>query len=220
MVAGSRSTDNLDGLDRVIAAPVDLASSDGPGAADADRRAGDSLRAVTAVVDRGFGDERVSRPVRAGTRFPDAAPLSTRGGGAAPFVPGRRSPTESGSKRSIRWPSWWRRCDRTGHLGECCYIAVAEAGDRPVCRAFTGRFTGRVFTGQARRQGVFDRARSAGCTAGGFACGPVRGDLCVFSPWMVVWFLAEAVGEANGDVEAAGGDGGGVHGSAVDGGDR
>ena len=30
MVAGSRSTDNLDGLDRVTAVPVDLASSDGP----------------------------------------------------------------------------------------------------------------------------------------------------------------------------------------------
>lgn len=30
VVAGSRSTDNLDGLDRVIAVSVDLASSDGP----------------------------------------------------------------------------------------------------------------------------------------------------------------------------------------------
>src|SRR6202011_1508402 len=30
VVAGSRSTDNLDGLDRVTAVPVDLASSDGP----------------------------------------------------------------------------------------------------------------------------------------------------------------------------------------------
>src|SRR5438270_13804775 len=30
VVAGSRSTDNLDGLDRVTAVPGDLASSDGP----------------------------------------------------------------------------------------------------------------------------------------------------------------------------------------------
>jgi NAD(P)-dependent dehydrogenase (short-subunit alcohol dehydrogenase family) len=31
VVAGSRSTENLDGLDRVIAIPVDLAAADGPG---------------------------------------------------------------------------------------------------------------------------------------------------------------------------------------------
>src|SRR5438445_11625426 len=31
VVAGSRSTENLDGLDRVIAMPVDLAAQDGPG---------------------------------------------------------------------------------------------------------------------------------------------------------------------------------------------
>ena len=31
VVAGSRSTENLDGLDRVIAMPVDLAAPDGPG---------------------------------------------------------------------------------------------------------------------------------------------------------------------------------------------
>ena len=37
---------------------------------------------------------------------------------------------------------------------------------------------------------------------------------------MLVWLLAVAAGKADGDVEAAGGDGGGVHGSAVDGGDR
>ena len=30
VVAGSRTTDNLDGLDRVIAVPVDLAAADGP----------------------------------------------------------------------------------------------------------------------------------------------------------------------------------------------
>src|SRR5215831_4811085 len=37
---------------------------------------------------------------------------------------------------------------------------------------------------------------------------------------MVVPFLAVATGQADGDVEAAGGDGGGVHSSVVDGGDR
>ena len=31
VVAGSRSTENLDGLDRVIAVPVDLSATDGPG---------------------------------------------------------------------------------------------------------------------------------------------------------------------------------------------
>jgi NAD(P)-dependent dehydrogenase (short-subunit alcohol dehydrogenase family) len=31
VVAGSRSTENLDGVDRVIAMPVDLAAPDGPG---------------------------------------------------------------------------------------------------------------------------------------------------------------------------------------------
>jgi hypothetical protein len=36
---------------------------------------------------------------------------------------------------------------------------------------------------------------------------------------MVVWLLAVAAREANDDVEAAAGDGRGVHGSAVDGGD-
>src|SRR5262245_61266272 len=50
--------------------------------------------------------------------------------------------------------------------------------------------------------------------------GPAHGDLCVFGPCMVVPFLAVATGQADGDVEAAGGDGGGVHSSVVDGGDR
>ena len=31
VVAGSRGTENLDGLDRVIAVPVDLSATDGPG---------------------------------------------------------------------------------------------------------------------------------------------------------------------------------------------
>jgi hypothetical protein len=50
--------------------------------------------------------------------------------------------------------------------------------------------------------------------------GAVRGDLCVFRPCMAVLFLAVAAGQADGDVEASGGDSGGVHGAAVHRGDR
>jgi hypothetical protein len=38
-------------------------------------------------LDPEFGELQVSRPVRAGTRFPDTEQLSARSGGAGPFVP-------------------------------------------------------------------------------------------------------------------------------------
>ena len=50
--------------------------------------------------------------------------------------------------------------------------------------------------------------------------GPVRGDLCVFGPCMVILFLAAAAGQADSDVEAAGGHCGCIHGAAVYCGDR
>ena len=114
------------GVDAVVTALVLAAPRPSVSAASNSRADLSATRGV-----RVCGDEQVSRLARAGTRFPDAAQLSTRRGGAAPFVPDQQRPR----RRPVLLPRLFGSVETDSCLVGCVSGGAARrSGSRSVSR--------------------------------------------------------------------------------------